>query len=323
MTTINFNNSPSHLPVRRGFTLVELLVVIAIIGVLVALLLPAVQAAREAARRMSCGNNLKQLGLGLHNFHDTYQHLPLNNPLVTRASDSKTFVQKPWSIELLPFLEQQNLYDQWDKSLGFAEGTNRALVASEVPAYKCSSSPTSAVATFQSPGSSFSADDSALSGASYQAAVVEYAPVLSAPTAPMTPSSTRFNGLLNNVQHHRFAAVTDGLSSTIAFGEISGMPGRYNAAHTVVEPNHPAFGMLGGWVRIMFLPTDNSGTGLWGGNCVLNCSNYAGIQMYSFHPGGANAARADGSVFFMADTMDADLVFRLSAIADGLPVSAP
>ena len=86
----------------RGFTLVELLVVIAIIGILVALLLPAVQAAREAARRMSCGNNLKQIALAAHNFHDTYKMLP---PIVNHSGGPTFF------FHILPYIEQQPLMD--------------------------------------------------------------------------------------------------------------------------------------------------------------------------------------------------------------------
>src|SRR5262245_29962927 len=87
-----------------GFTLVELLVVIAIIGVLVALLLPAVQSAREAARRMQCQNHLKQIGLAVHSFEDVYKTLPHS-----RYDDRYT-----WAVEILPFIEQKTLYDQWD-----------------------------------------------------------------------------------------------------------------------------------------------------------------------------------------------------------------
>ena len=103
-------------PARRGFTLVELLVVIAIIGILVALLLPAVQAAREAARRMSCGNNLKQLGLALHNYSDTYKSFP---PGVTsvhgRATTNPPYLGDwgmSWFAFVLPFIEQQNMADR-------------------------------------------------------------------------------------------------------------------------------------------------------------------------------------------------------------------
>jgi prepilin-type N-terminal cleavage/methylation domain-containing protein len=120
-------------PARGGFTLVELLVVIAIIGILVALLLPAVQAAREAARRMQCGNNLKQLGLALHNYHDTYKTFPPDAiwhgnraGTVQAAQDVRNYT---WIAMTLPFVEQRALYDQINFSLPALAELNRIQVA--------------------------------------------------------------------------------------------------------------------------------------------------------------------------------------------------
>ncbi|MDP6554755.1 MAG: DUF1559 domain-containing protein, partial [Pirellulaceae bacterium] len=141
----------------RGFTLVELLVVIAIIGILVALLLPAVQAAREAARRMSCSNNLKQIGIALHNYHDTYKTFPpdaiwwggnrktglsrtTNNAGVSGGQRNYT-----WIALILPFMEQQPLHDRIDfKVPGLRQniGNNTELQSVVLPAFLCPSDPT-------------------------------------------------------------------------------------------------------------------------------------------------------------------------------------
>ena len=118
----NFSLPPTSTPARRGFTLIELLVVIAIIGVLVALLLPAVQAAREAARRTQCSNNLKQLGIGLHNYHDISGRLPTNINVVVQTRSSGVTIANDRNrashlVNLLPFIEQKPLYDQINMSL--------------------------------------------------------------------------------------------------------------------------------------------------------------------------------------------------------------
>src|ERR1051325_193664 len=112
-----------HRSSPAGFTLVELLVVIAIIGVLVALLLPAVQSAREAARRMSCSNNLKQLSLGLHNYEDTHKTLP------PAGIDSN---QMGWTVLLLPYIEQGNLYNQFNFNKGAWNAFNRTTLVQGV-----------------------------------------------------------------------------------------------------------------------------------------------------------------------------------------------
>ena len=110
-----FCKSQKH--AHRGFTLVELLVVIAIIGVLVAMLLPAVQAAREAARRTKCSNNCRQLGVALHNYHDTFNVFPLG-VLQNDLSKEFGYPRLTWSIHLYPFLEQKAIYDRFSFTLG-------------------------------------------------------------------------------------------------------------------------------------------------------------------------------------------------------------
>ena len=127
---------------RKGFTLIELLVVIAIIAILVALLLPAVQQAREAARRSSCKNNLKQIGLALHNYHDVYGTLPIGD-LFGPSSSTWNTQRTTWLVRILPYIEESALYDQVDfdrQTSGWA-GTNADVRTVEVATFRCPSDP--------------------------------------------------------------------------------------------------------------------------------------------------------------------------------------
>ena len=123
---------------RPGFTLVELLTVIAVIGILVALLLPAIQSAREAARRVQCRNNLKQLGVALHLYAGQHgEHLPA----AWRTAHKEPWRNFSWRVETLPFLEQQPLYDQIDKRLGPIEGGNLEIARRVLAGFQCPSTP--------------------------------------------------------------------------------------------------------------------------------------------------------------------------------------
>ena len=209
---------------RRGFTLVELLVVIAIIGVLVALLLPAVQAAREAARRMRCQNNLKQIGLAMHNYMDTFNVLPPGG-----VSTNET----GWMVFILPFIEQKNLYDQFNFNAGaYTSGTGQvgrnALALNKIDGYLCSSCPINKMMI---------AAPHVVETPEIINGVVPFTSHYYGIMGPTGTSSTTGTYTVNTAGSHggyaqsglfpfcnvsvRGAEITDGMSNTLMVGEIS------------------------------------------------------------------------------------------------------
>lgn len=329
---------------KSGFTLVELLVVIAIIGILVGLLLPAVQAAREAARRMSCSNNMKQLGLASHNFESTYKKLP---PAYTQAripAPSGPFKGHSVFYFLLPFIEQNNLFESMDKIDPFnnrASTTDGGLSSAVIPAFLC---PSDLLPPTPIPFPSTGTPTQFYGGTSYKAV---------GGSRPIFATSSTNDGVFMCVgpaarkastappgTETKFGDITDGLSNTYLFGE---------RAHR--DPNFDTFTLAGwnsgstiaGWSR--WYPAHGD-AGL--GN--LMCGSFAPINyrtpwahgqpgaptsqsawfvfqdmrlstIGSQHSGGANVVLCDGSVRFISDSMPQAVLSLYVRKADGQVIS--
>ncbi|MGI6418982.1 MAG: DUF1559 domain-containing protein [Thermoguttaceae bacterium] len=304
----------------RGFTLVELLVVIAIIGILIALLLPAVQAAREAARRSQCTNNLKQIGLALHNYHDTFLVFP---PGYIDEKPSLGQDGHGWIVNafLLPFLEQTGLYDQLNTThrMDLTNATTLNLARTIVSGYLCPSS-TEADAT-QSPRLTIN---------DYRIGVSNYLGIMG--NQDFRCWSTGINGLFYHNSRVKIRDVTDGTSNSFAFAERSAPPNRSNwvggvwAGTTIQQADSgDCFGGKWGYESLRnALTLTRAGWGL------INTSppTYT-YGPSSLHPGGCHFLLVDGSVRFVTETIDASYpgpsppmstYQRLGSINDGLTV---
>ena len=184
------------LEASRGFTLVELLVTIGIIGVLVGLLLPAVQAAREAARKASCQNNLRQIGIALHNYHDVHKVLPTGCIEWRAWNAPPSRRQFAWSAMLLPFLEEQNLHQQINWSKAYDAPENSGVSKTDLPVYLCPSEP----------------DFIPHNG------LISYGGIF----GELIVDREQDDGLFVNERSFRFGDVLDGLSNTLAVSEDVG-----------------------------------------------------------------------------------------------------
>jgi prepilin-type N-terminal cleavage/methylation domain-containing protein/prepilin-type processing-associated H-X9-DG protein len=303
---------------RRGFTLVELLVVIAVIGILIALLLPAVQAARESARRSQCTNNLKQLGLALHNFHDTFGVFPASGWTTTGPGNpSGKFVG--WRPLTLPFIEQEGLKELYDFDQDWWMGTNPTAGAVPLPVYKCPSVPErppvmSAVAKPPRPAMNFP----------LAIAPTDYEAIMGVQPASVDPvkynANNRFSVMFRN-SRIRIADVLDGTSLTIKVVECAGRPLVFRMGRA--EPN--VFNDQGiGWIDSegpFSLDGSNSDGSLEAcgpaNGCTYPINKRNNNEPYAFHPGGANMLFTDGHVSMLRDSIAMHIMAALCTRAAG------
>lgn len=291
--------------IRKGFTLIELLVVIAIIAILVALLLPAVQQAREAARKTSCRNNLKQIGVALHNYHDTHRVFPGNIHRTTAPTRSFS-----WITMILPYIEQSALYDKFDFNLDLLNTTgnnNRQLTQTPIPALLCPTDPTPAVRTDIAQSWPWPNALSPAPGANGgTAAVTCYKGFMGEGFA-----SNPANGMFERqpAQAIRMRDLIDGTSNVFGVIEQSPSWAPWCAWASVngVWVGSTDQGMINE-VKIHFPTPNNSEVGIG--------YRYAPS---SLHSGGLFALFADGSVHFLSQNMDRTVYKGLGCHNDGLP----
>jgi prepilin-type N-terminal cleavage/methylation domain-containing protein/prepilin-type processing-associated H-X9-DG protein len=308
---------PNQAPGRRpGFTLIELLVVIAIIGVLIALLLPAVQSAREAARRAQCTNNLKQIGLAMHNYVDSNNALP-PTAFAARRPNLEQF--GGWGVQILGHIEQPQVYASYNFDHAFHLDANQTAVRTVLSVHLCPSTPrdqatVSGVVRF-SPGGVPDPDLSAAPGdyftarsyveSWYAQPFVEHAGALDSRSTPL-------------------ARIRDGLSNTLLAYECAGKPDYYER-NRLVRPNDPtsswfSHGAWAGFMNMRIVPF-RGGEYDYDGPCVINCHN-GWNAVYSFHPGGINALACDGSVRFLKETTALSVMKAYVSRAGGEVISA-
>jgi prepilin-type N-terminal cleavage/methylation domain-containing protein/prepilin-type processing-associated H-X9-DG protein len=316
---------------RKAFTLIELLVVIAIIAVLIGLLLPAVMKVREAANRMSCTNNLKQLGLALHLYENVHCKFPPGRVIgpLPQAGVPQA-VSHGWGPFILNYIEQKALADAYRWDLQNTDPVNQPIVTTQLKIFQCPSA---------EPDRYFLGGPFARYGG--KAACGDYGPTWGVDAALVNlqlidplrdslyfipagvpnsiPDLWVYRGVLVPNQMTRVAQILDGTSNTVMLAEDAGRPQLWRAGSQI--PDQPD--VVGGpWEAFFsgFVVRGSNPDGSSPGSCAINCTNNR--EIYSFHPGGANAVFADGSVHFLKADMDIRILAALVTRAGGEVTSA-
>ncbi len=317
---------------KSGFTLIELLVVIAIIAILVALLLPAVQQAREAARRSQCKNNLKQLGVALHNYHDTFGTLPPG--YITRGVNSTAAASVElgpnfaWGVMILPQLEQSPLYNSLDLNLDSTQANNLATAQQPLSVFTCPSDPGA---------EKFTVNDGSND---YELPKANYVGVYGYGSVTMSPGQPNPAGMFYRNSSVRFRDVTDGLSQTMMVGErkavhrfpsttsdvladstwYAAIPGVMRPAGMMMMADEgPASLVLGHVGQSMAMGGGMGGGGMGGGMVMHHTPNTTNhiVNFSSSHVGGIQFLMADGSVHFLSENIDYNTFRWLGQKSDG------
>ncbi|MDY3562133.1 DUF1559 domain-containing protein [Gemmata sp. JC673] len=285
---------------HRGFTLIELLVVIAIIAILIGLLLPAVQKVREAAARMSCQNNLKQIGLAMHNYESANGGLPPRR-------NTTTGQRRGWGPAILPYVEQAALGGNYRLDKEFFAPENAANIIVPLKIFTCPSvpnNPRTVTVTF--------------SGVSATGAAGDY-------FGPNSFQSTLYGNqnlsgnntctAMSDNANRKFTDITDGTSNTLLVTEQAGRPDFYIlGVKKASNTEQAAYNQWGPWAayqvtRLQQFGSDGITADGDGGPCTINCNNSQGV--YAFHSGGAPAVFCDGSVRFMRVGMNPNTLFAV------------
>lgn len=316
---------------KSGFTLIELLVVIAIIAILIALLLPAVQQAREAARRTQCKNNLKQLGLALHNYHDTFStfapgafwNLPAYGPCPAGGHQKGSIL-----LHLLPYIEQANLYNQWNFTVCntdtvTAPGSTVQLRTNVIPGYLCPSD--------TSPpknGSGYAIHNyAACSGANVTGGANGNGACqcAAAPFAAFTRANTNPNNVpgmfTRNWRSTNMKDCTDGLSNTILMGEVR--PECSNHANAGWANSNNGQGLTSTMWPINYNTCNTATPPNPANGCNYRCNWNPELGFKSRHVGGAQMVFGDGAVRFLSENIDMNTYANLGSKADGNVVDLP